>query len=406
MPCRVRLIQSSACFRATVFLAALFTTGACADWMDLKMQDPTGGQWKSLRACDSMVVAQEALAATRQAIKALRDSGHARKGRCLAEDSAGAEKCMETLSGLRNSVRRLVRTEDSIRSNVGRFASACPSAGWKRRVEYHAWEQTRDSLCRIPADPACGRILTRIASVAWIPDWRIAPRAGTPPRIALSARPPEALAILDSVIHHPGDVPGRDILLARSAFLLRRAGFEDSARVRFQHLLDEFPRSAWVSSAHLALGQSMALPSELRREHLRSAQSDSVLAPAALASEIDLLEADAHPAEAADSLMILLRHHPDLADPAMLFRLANLSEKGLLEPNEIQSRLVPPVPWADALYLLQIRLELRSDHFKKALGMLAAFQVRFPKSGLCMSARDLLARARRKDPGVLGPALK
>jgi tetratricopeptide (TPR) repeat protein len=374
--------------------------------MDLVMQDPTGGQWKSLRTCDSMVVAQEALAATRRAAKATRDTGRARKERCLGDDSAGARKCLESLSGLRSSLRRLVRAEDSIRSDVGRFASACPAAGWRRRVEYHGWERTRDSTCQVPDDTGCGRILSQIASVAWIPDWRHAPRAGTPPRKTPPVRTPRALEILDSAIDHPGVVPGRDTLLARSAFLLRRAGFEDSARVRFQRLLAEFPASAWSSSAHLALGQSIALSPEMRMEHLRSALSDSVLNASALASEIDLLEADGHPAEAADSLVELLRRRPDLADPPMLFRLANLSEKGLLEPDEIQSRLVPPMPWADALYLLQIRLELRANHFKKALGMLAGFQVRFPNSGLCTSARDLLARARRRDPGVLGPLQK
>lgn len=311
---------------------------------------------------------------------------------------------MESLSGLRASLRRLVHAEDSIRTNVGRFASACPAAGWKRRVEYHGWEHQRDSACQAPGDSGCGRILSRIASVAWIPDWHPASRSGGSQK-KTPVRPREALAILDRAIESPV-APGRDTLLARSAFLLRRAGFEDSARARFEWLLAEFPGSAWSPSAHLALGQSMALPSELRRDHLRSARMDSALAPASLASEVDLLEADGHTAEAADSLVSLLRWRADLADPPTLFRLANLSEKGQVDPDEIQSRLVPPTPWADALYLLQIRLELRANHLKKAMNMLAGFQVRFPRSGLCSNARDLLARARRRDPSVLGPMQK
>ena len=392
--------------RIALVVAGVFGAGANADWMDLRMQDPTGGQWKSLRACDSMVVAQEALAAMRQAAKVVRDTGRSRKAHCPREDSAGARRCLESLSGLRVSLRRLVRSEDSIRTNVGRFASACPAAGWKRRVEYHAWERESDSVCQFPSDTGCGRILSRIASVAWIPAWRTVPRTGDARRKTPIVWPAEALAVLDRAMEHPGPVPGRDTLLARSAMLLRRAGFEDSSRWRFERLLTEYPGSAWGASAHLALGQSLSLPWEIRRAHLRSAWTDSVLQPTALASEIDLLEADGRSAEAADSLVVLLRHHPDLADPATLFRLATLSEKGLLEPEEVQSRLVPPVPWADALYLLQIRLELRADHLKKAMGMLAGFQVRFPNSGLSTSARDLLARARRRDPTVVGTALK
>ena len=405
MPCGFRVIPSGAGLRVAVVLAGVFVAGARADWMDLVMQDPTGGQWRSLHRCDSMVVAQEALAATRKAAKAVRDSGRAGKAVCLGEDSASARRCLDGLSGLRGRLRRLVRAEDSIRTDVGRFASACPAAGWKRRVEYHALEHMRDSVCRAPSDSACGRILSRIASVAWIPEWRPAPRTPGPQRKAPPVRPGEALQILDRAIGRR-DAPGRDTLLARSAFLLSRAGFEDSARDRFERLLDSFPASRWAASAHLALGRSLSLSLEIRRVHLRATETDSVLAATAVASEVDLLEAAGRPAEAADSLVVLLRRHADLAEPATLFRLANLAEKGSLEPDEIQTRLVPPVPWADALYLLQIRLELRTNRFDKALGRLAAFQVRFPKSGLSPAARDLLARARRRDPGVIGPEPK
>jgi TolA-binding protein len=109
--------------------------------------------------------------------------------------------------------------------------------------------------------------------------------------------------------------------------------------------------------------------------------------------------------EAADSLVALLRLKPDLADSQTLTRLANLAQ-GVVDPDEFQARLAPSPVWADTLYLFQAGSELRSKRFGKAMRMLASFQVRFPGSALSARARELLASARRQDPGKIGSGTK
>jgi TolA-binding protein len=375
--------------------------------MDLRMGNPASTGWESLWTCDSMPIVQRILAADRQTAKVATDSGQARKARCLAEDSARSGACLEGLSALRDSVRRLVRAEDSLHAEVGRLASGCPETGWRRWTEYLAMEKSRDSVCRGVDNPDCGRILASLASVAWIPDRakREPERHGLQDASAPANGLPLALAVLDRALDDSGQVPGRDTLLARSAFLLDRSGFADSARLRFQRLLETFPWSAWASSAHLYLGRSSG-QAQARLDHLRAARDDSMLAPTALATQIDLLDSTGHPLEAADSLVSLLRLRPDRADSRTLTRLATLAQ-GVVDPDEFQSRLAAgPAPWADTLYLIQAELELRSNRFNRALKMLASFQVRFPGSSLSANARELLADARRKDPGTIGSSPK
>lgn len=388
---------------AVVLLATRASVGAGTDWMELRMGNPASSGWESLWTCDSMPFVQRALAADRRTSEVATDSGRARRVRCLAEDSARSGACLEGLSALRDSVRRLARAEDSLHAEVGRLASACPETGWRRWNEYLALERSRDSICRGADNPGCGRILASIASVAWIPDWNRRARRDSPQTANTGL--PRSLATLDRAIDDPGHVPGRDTLLARSAFLLDRSGFVDSARLRFQRLLATFPASAWAPSAHLYLGRSLG-PAQVRLDHLRAARADSLLAPTALASQIDLLESTGQPLEAADSLVALLRLRPELADSQALTRLASLT-RGVVDPDEFQARLAAgSSPWADTLYLFQAGLELRSNRFDRALKMLASFQVRFPGSSLSARARELLASARRRDPGVLGPGPK
>lgn len=392
---------------AFVLLASGSSFGAGSDWMDLRMGNPDSSGWESLWTCDSMPIVQRILAAERRASRVASDSGRARRVRCLAEDSARSGACLEGLSALRDSVRRLARAEDSLHLEVGRLASGCPESGWRRRTEYLAWEASRDSVCPSVRNEACGRILASLASVAWIPDWaKPGPKAiGSPGATAPANRLPRSLAVLDRAIDDPGQVPGRDTLVARSAFLLDRAGFVDSASLRFERLLERFPSSAWTSSAHLYLGRS-AGSTKVRMDHLRAAREDSLLAPAALSTQIDLLDSTGRSLDAADSLVALLRLRPVLADSQTLARLAAFA-RGSMDPDAFQARLAArSPPWADTLYLLQAGLELRSNRFDRALKMLAAFQVRFPGSSLSATARQLLATARRRDPGGMAPGPK
>jgi len=370
--------------------------------MDLRMENPASSGWESLWTCDSMPLVQRILASDRRASEVANDSGRARRARCLGEDSSRSRACLDGLSSLRDSVRRLARAEDSLHLVVGRLASGCPDTGWRLWTQYIALEKSRDSVCAGGIHPDCGRILASIASVAWIPDWERWHQPGymPPPH----PEPPRALALLDRALEDSGQVPGRDTLLARSAFLLDRSGFADSARTRFQRLLESFPRSAWGPSAHLYLGRTPG-PVEPRMEHLRAARADSLLAPTALSSQIDLLESAGHTLEAADSLVALLRLEPDLADSQTLSRLATLVQ-ATVDPDEFQAKLAPTPIWADTLYLFQAGSELQSNRFGKAMRMLASFQVRFPGSALSARAREMLSDARRRDPGKAGSSHK
>ena len=94
---------------AVVLLATRASVGAGTDWMELRMGNPASSGWESLWTCDSMPFVQRALAADRRTSEVATDSGRARRVRCLAEDSARSGACLEGLSALRDSVRRLAR---------------------------------------------------------------------------------------------------------------------------------------------------------------------------------------------------------------------------------------------------------------------------------------------------------
>jgi hypothetical protein len=204
---------------------------------------------------------------------------------------------------------------------------------------------------------------------------------------------------------------GQDTLLARLALLRHRSGHADSARSLFLQLLERHPSSAWAPVAHMYLGSSSSLPPGTREFHLKEARKDSGLAPNALAVLADLAQAQGRSLEAADTLVVLLRTSPGLADSTLLARLATLVQLDGMDPDSFQARLsrapdstLPSSspPWADTLYLIQSRLELRRN-FHRGLEMLTSFQVRFPATSLSVAARETLARARRKDPRLLGP---
>ena len=209
------------------------------------------------------------------------------------------------------------------------------------------------------------------------------------------------MVIMEKALVHPG-ISGLDAILARSAILLHRGDRPDSARIRFHRLLDEFANSAWTPVAHLYLGEDPSESPQDRMFHLAQARGDSGLAKTALSDMADLLEGQGRFLDAADTLAVLLHLRAVSADSASLARLARLAQAAHLDPDTFQNRLAPTGSrWADTLYLAQARLQLRTD-LHRGMEMLAAFQVRFPASSLSAASREMLARARRKDPQLLG----
>jgi hypothetical protein len=404
---RVRPETSKSALRRLVPLLGAAAL-AQADWIDARMQEASDGRWASLWTCDSLESSQHRLASIRESVAAVSDSGRMLKSRCTRSDPTSTD--CPALGALHDSVARLRSEEGFLRSEVGRLASGCPADGWNRLVAFRAMERSRDSACALSLDTGCGRLQADIANVAWIPEWQAdlerrhreqSPAAGAFPR---------GLAALERAMATSA-ASGQDTLRARCALLRHRSGRIDSARSLFLEILERHPNSAWVPVAHMYLG-SFASPSpETGELHLKEARKDPGLAPSALATLADLAQAQDRPLEAADTLVSLLGTSPGLADSAHLFRLAKLVQLGGMDPDSFQARLskrpdstLPPSlpPWADTLYLIQSRLELRRN-FRRGLEMLADFQVRFPATSLSASARETLARARRRDPRLLGP---
>lgn len=209
------------------------------------------------------------------------------------------------------------------------------------------------------------------------------------------------MVFMEKALAHP-DVPGFDTVLARFAIILQRCGLPDSARIRFHELLGAFSGSAWVPVAHLYLGEDLSESPVDRVSHLTQARLDSGLAKTALSDLANLLEQQGRFLDAADTLAVLLRLRTTVADSVSLARLANLAQMAHMDPDTFQTRLESIKPlWADTLYLAQARLTLKTD-LHRGMEMLAAFQIRFPVSSLSAASREMLARARRNDPQLLG----
>jgi hypothetical protein len=383
---------------AVVLLATRASVGAGTDWMDLRMGNPASSGWESLWICDSMPLVQRILASDRRASEVANDSGRARKVRCLDEDSSRSRACLDGLSTLRDSVRRLARAEDSLHSG-GR----APGFGMSRhrmaavdRISRHG-KIARQRLfghdpSRLRTDPGLHRFC------------RLDPGLGNAesPRIP-AVRKPRAPSFLGGPgpghrrhRTRPGSGhPARALRLPAGPLRLRR--FRSTPLPASPGRISRLPLGA---PARTSTWAGPRVRSSLAWQHLRSARSDSLLAPTALAAQIDLLESSGHPLEAADSLVALLRLKPDLADSQTLTRLATLVQ-GVVDPDEFQARLAPSPVWADTLYLFQAGSELRSKRISArpcgcSLRSRCGSQVRpfRPEPANCSPARDAKIPAR------------